>query len=150
MIIRKCVICGRGFPTYPSRSKITCSRECFAIRAHRTHLGKHNVWSPEAKQRLQERAETAPTGRNKYIWVLLSPEGERIEVINLLGWARNHAKDYFGVEPTDVNAQRIASGIHQLKRSQEGKVLWNGHPVTLRAYKGWKLLDYRKRDDQTK
>lgn len=55
-MIKKCVICGEGFPSPPSSKKITCSRECSLIRKSQSHMGKSNAWSGAALQRATERA----------------------------------------------------------------------------------------------
>lgn len=158
-MIRRCVICGAEFSTPPSNNKTTCSKECSRARAAKIHMGKSNRWSEAARTSAREAAARTgnlkngtaaalrlPEGqrgeqnREAKVWHLLSPEGVPETAINLLDWARRHAEDYFGLPPTDANAVKIASGIRQIKRSQEGKIIRNGRLVNVGSYKGWQLL----------
>ena len=66
------------------------------------------------------------------------PDGNTVVAVNLLDWARHHTQD-FGMEPTEVSAYNIASGIRQIKRSMEGKLRRKGKPYTVTSYKGWEL-----------
>lgn len=156
---RRCVICGAEFDTPLSNNKRTCSPDCSSKWRSRQHKGRHNTWSAAAKQNAAEAAkktgnlahgtaaamallggQRGPQNRNAKIWHLRSPEGEPVVAVNLLDWAREHAADYFGMEPTDENAARIAGGFRQLKRSMEGKLRRkNGTPYTVSTYKGWTL-----------
>lgn len=156
---RRCVICGAEFDTPPSNNKTTCSPACSRLRKSQSHKGKHNRWSEEAKASARAAAEKTgnlqygsaaalrlpegqrgPQNRNALIWHLIDPEGDPITVVNLQDWARQHAQDYFGMEPTDRSAASIASGFRQIKRSMEGKLRRkNGAPVSLSTYKGWGL-----------
>lgn len=158
-MIRKCVICGAEFDTPPSNNKRTCSPACSAAWRSQQHKGRHNKWSTAAKQNAAAAAERTgnlahgteaalalpegqrgPQNRNAKIWHLRSPKGEPVVAVNLLDWAREHAADDFGVEPTDENAARIAAGFRQLKRSMVGKLRRkNGAPYTVSTYKGWTL-----------
>lgn len=75
------------------------------------------------------------------IWHLKDPNGNSVTVVNLMDWARAHAEDYFGMQPTDENAHNIASGFRNIKRSMEGKLRRkDGRPYTVATYKGWTLL----------
>ena len=162
---RRCVICGAEFDTPPSNNKITCSPACSRLRKSQSHKGKHNLWSEEAKASARAAAEKTgnlqhgtaaalrlpegqrgPQNRNALIWHLTDPEGNPVTVVNLQDWARQHAQDYFGMEPTDRNASSIASGFHQIKRSMEGKLRRkNGAPVSLSTYKGWGLRAWEEK-----
>lgn len=168
-MIRKCVICGAEFDTPPSNNKRTCSPACSAAWRSRQHKGRHNTWSAAAKQSAAAAAkktgnlnrgtaaamalpggQRGPQNRNAKIWHLRSPEGETVVAVNLLDWAREHAADHFGEEPTDGNAARIAAGFRQLKRSMEGKLRRkNGVPYTASSYKGWTLAAVEDKNEST-
>ncbi|MCM0759628.1 hypothetical protein M7775_13800, partial [Sporomusa sphaeroides DSM 2875] len=129
---RTCVICGTPFPAYPSNRKVTCSKECSTENKRRTHTGKSNKWSNEARQRKSAEgmtdnlkkgtpaAQASPiagpfeTNHNALIWVLESPEGEIYEVRNLALWLREHA------DMLDGTPEQAEAGIKQIKRSMEG------------------------------
>lgn len=162
---RRCVICGAEFDTPPSNNKITCSPACSRLRKSQSHQKKRNSWSEEAKASARAAAEKTgnlqygaaaalklpegqrgPQNRNALIWHLIDPEGNPVTVVNLQDWARQHAKDYFGMEPTDRNASSIASGFYQIKRSMEGKLRRkSGAPVSLSTYKGWGLRAWEEK-----
>lgn len=163
-MIRRCVICGAEFNTPPSNNKITCSKACSNVRKSQSHQGKHNKWSQAAKLSARRAAEQTgnlkngtqaalklpgnqrgPQNRAAKIWHLMDPEGNQVVVVNLLHWARQHAKDYFDMEPTDKNAETIASGIRNIKRSIEGKIRRNGKPASVNSYKGWTLLAWEEK-----
>lgn len=166
---RRCVICGAEFDTPPSNNKRTCSLGCSAAWRSRQHKGRHNTWSAAAKKNAAAAAEKTgnlshgaaaamalpggqrgPQNRNAKIWHLRSPEGEPVVAVNLLDWAREHAADYFGMEPTDANAAKIASGFRQLKRSMEGKLRRkNGAPYSVSTYKGWALAAVEDKKEST-
>lgn len=63
---------------------------------------------------------------NAKTWKLTSPEGKTYICRNLKLWGRNHC-ELFGMENTEDNAHRIASGLRQAKR---GKIA--------ATYKGWR------------
>lgn len=161
---RKCVICGREFDTPPSSKKITCSKECSSIRKSQSHIGKPHPWSDEKKSSARDAArrtgnllkgtaaamrlpesQRGPQHREAKIWHLRDPEGNPVTVVNLNDWARLHAQDYFGMEPTDHNALVIASGIRQIKCSMEGKRMQHGKPVSISSYKGWTLVAWEEK-----
>ena len=166
-MIQRCVICGAEFDTPPSSNKRTCSPACSATWRSKQHKGRHNKWSASAKRNAAAAAEKTgnlahgtkaalalpegqrgPQNRNAKIWHLRSPEGEPAVAVNLLDWAREHAADHFGVEPTDENAARIAAGFRQLKRSREGKRRRkNGAPYTASTYKGWTLVAVEEKNE---
>lgn len=166
-MIRRCVICGAEFDTPPSNNKRTCSPDCSAAWRSQQHKGRHNKWSTAAKQSAAAAAkktgnlahgtaaamalpggQRGPQNRNAKIWHLRSPEGEPVVAVNLLDWAREHAVDDFGVEPTDENAARIAAGFRQLKRSMAGKLRRkNGAPYTVSTYKGWTLAAVEEKNE---
>lgn len=160
-MIKHCVICGAEFSAPPSDVRRTCSRDCSSKYRSARRKGKPHPWSDSAKA--SARLAAAKTGnlkngtaaamrlpegqrgeqnREAKLWCLVSPDGELETVINLLHWARTHAEDYFGFEPTDENARRIASGIRQIKRSAEGNIWRKGKPVSISSYKGWQLVGW--------
>lgn len=166
-MIRRCVICGAEFSAPPSANKRTCSKACSRVRASQVRVGKAHPWSEAARASAREAAARTgnlkngtaaalrlPEGqrgeqnREAKIWHLLSPDGVPETAINLQDWARRHAEDYFGVAPTDANAANIASGIRQIKRSQEGKIIRNGAPVNVGSYKGWQLLGVEEKSEK--
>ncbi|HML33878.1 hypothetical protein [Sporomusa sphaeroides] len=150
MITRHCVICGTPFPAYPSDKKVTCSKECSTENKRRTHTGKSNQWSVEARQRKSAEgmtdnlkkgtpaAKASPiagpfeTNQNALTWVLKSPEGEIYEVRNLALWLREHA------DMLDGTPEQAEAGIKQIKRSMEGKT-----KRTVAQWKGWRLIEWR-------
>lgn len=162
---RRCVICGAEFDTPPSNNKITCSPACSRIRKSQSHKGKSNTWSEEAKESARAAAgktgnlkngtvaalklpggQRGPQNREALIWHLVDPDGNPVTVVNLLDWARHHAQDYFGMEPTDQNAAAISSGFRQIKRSMEGKLRRkNGTPYSVYTYKGWGLRAWEEK-----
>lgn len=168
-MIRHCVVCGAEFGTPPSNNKRTCSPDCSAVWRSRQHKGRHNTWSAAAKQNAAAAAkktgnlahgtaaamalpggQRGPQNRSAKIWHLRSPGGEPVVAVNLLDWAREHAADCFDVEPTDENAERIAAGFRQLKRSMEGKLRRkNGAPYTVSTYKGWTLAAVENKKEST-
>ena len=84
--------------------------------------------------------QRGPQNREAKVWHLVRPDGTPETVVNLQDWARLHALDEFGMEPTDKSAAAIASGFRQIKRSMEDKLRRpNGKPYTVSSYKGWTL-----------
>ncbi|KFI93214.1 hypothetical protein BISA_1380 [Bifidobacterium saguini DSM 23967] len=146
-----CVICG-GRIDKPGRK--TCGRECYRIlRAQvnkkTNHKGQKHSAEARARnlQRLRAAAEKnrqaimadpasqrGPQHREAEDWILITPEGDRIHVHNLLDWARENA-DLFGKRPgDDHDAQVIGSGFGNVKRS-----LLGSKKPPVRSYKGWSL-----------
>lgn len=167
-MIRQCVVCGRAFTAAPSAKKITCSAECSAIRKSQSHIGKRNVWSPEARAQLSERrkaegltdnarkgltvamarpdSQRGPQHREAKIWVLIDPDGHRHEVTNLLHWSRAHAQ-LFDIPADDADRERIARNI----RSGFGQIVQSrlGHRKDpIYTYKGWGLGDWPRKKDE--
>lgn len=161
---RRCVICGAEFDTPPSNNRSTCSPECSSIWRGQRHLGLRFRKSEAARGKARAAAaktgnlthgtaaalklpegQRGPQNRNALIWHLIDPEGNPVTVVNLQDWARQHAKDYFGMEPTDAAAANIASGIRQIKRSMEGKIRRNGKVCTVSSYKGWGLRAWEEK-----
>jgi len=166
-MIKQCVICGCVFTAAPSSKRITCSAECSAIRKSQSHEGKRSIWSSEARAKLSRRrkaegftdnarkgltvamarpdSQRGPQHREAKIWVLIDPDGQRHEVINLLHWARINA-DLFDVPADAADRERIAhnilSGFGQIIRSRTGK---RKDPVY--TYKGWTLGDWPRDKD---
>ena len=143
---KKCIICGQLFDCPPSDKKVTCSQECRKEYAKIRSAGRK--FSDESRKRMSdtakgrkmsdlqknatEAAQKSPnsgrfeTNINAKTWRLISPEGKIYICRNLKLWVRNHC-ELFGMENTEDNAHRIASGLRQAKR---GKIA-----VT---YKGWR------------
>lgn len=166
-MIKYCVICGDPFAAPPSSKKITCSPACSAVRKAASHTGKRNTWSPEARAQLSRRrkadgyspsarvglaaamarpdSQRGPEHRDAKIWVLIDPDGNRHEVVNLLHWAREHAH-LFDTPVDDADRERIArnisTGFGGIIQSLECR---KKHPCF--TYKGWTLGDW-PRDKQ--
>lgn len=86
-------------------------------------------WAAIGK-RAAERPET--------VWYIRSPQGDKIKVCNLRGWARENAQK-FGMEPNDHNGGVIVSGFAAIKRSYTGARLQKGRLFAVPQYKGWRL-----------
>ena len=86
-------------------------------------------------------SQRGPQHRSAKTWTLKAPDGTVQTVVNLLDWARKNSECYFGKPSTDKNAQIIASGIRNLRRSMEGKLRRpDGTPYRVLQYKGWELI----------
>lgn len=164
---RPCVICGKTFRAPPSSSKVTCSPDCSSAYHSRIRMGRKRLWAESKKIHAKEAAartgnlkngtaaalqnplnQRGPQNRVAKTWHLQDPDGNSVTVVNLLDWARKHAKDYFGMEPTDTSANHISSGFQNLKRSMEGKLrAKNGSPRTVSTYKGWTLLAWEDKKE---
>lgn len=159
---KHCIICGAPFQTPPSSKKVTCSAECRSIRAARSATEHRHRWSEDARQRrasdpsiqsamsklqqigadaaaLLPEGQRGPQNRASKIWVLIDPSGNRIEVVNLLDWAR---KNYDRFEPdcTDQEAasKRISAGFNCIASGMRGV---KSHRRPASTYKGWRLAD---------
>lgn len=161
--LKTCVVCGKEFYTKTASIK-TCSRECFKKLKAELQTGISNKWSPEARAKMVKRWEDnyssyAEHGRNgnkimmknpknqkgpqnqrSKEWILENPEGDVITVINLRHWVRENIQEYFGMEPTGKNVQRIYSFFSRMKRNIVfgREEHWRNNKI----YEGWKLLDY--------
>ena len=118
-----CVICGKTFDSY--QPKKTCSREC-----HKA-LAAKNLEKRRAKG---ERFFCAKNDMKK--WILISPEGEEVEVLKLYPWAKENA-ELFGKERTAKSAYQIVSAFSQIGSSMRGSL--NSRPV--RSYHGWTIKE---------
>lgn len=167
-MIRHCVICGAAFTAPPSSKKITCSAACSTQRKRESHTGVSNHWSDSARATQSKRikakgteqanraltiamalpeSQRGPQNRGSKVWVLVAPDGERFEVVNLMDWARHHAH-WFDVVVDDADRERVARNIHSgfggIVQTMMGQ---RKHPV--RTYKGWGLGDWpRDKSDQ--
>ena len=163
--LKTCVVCGKEFYTKTVSTK-TCSRECFKKLRAELQTGISNKWPPEAREKMVERWKNSPVyyeiGQNFHAaamknpinqrgpqnirskeWVLVSPEGEVVRVINLKDWVRNHIQEYFGCEPTEKNIDRVTGRFAKTKRSLHGKrPIEDGNPKTIKSLNGWGLLDW--------
>lgn len=156
MITRKCVICGKEFECYPSDKKVTCSNECRRERQRRLVSKKPVKWSEGAKKRLSERGQTEnlklgtdaakespiagrfETNQNAKIWTLVDPEGNEIEVRNLLLWCREHT-ELFGKPPGDKSAEQISCGFRAIAQTMTGARGRPGKQKGAMSYFGWTL-----------
>lgn len=155
---KRCVICGAAFQAPPSSKKVTCSPVCRSKRAALSARNGHK-WSAEAKARrssdpvLKERmavlqavgtaaaldlpeGQRGPQHRASKVWILVDPSGSKIEVTNLLDWARDH---YYLFEPDgdpDAAAHRIAAGFGAIASSMRGVI---SRRRAVYRYKGWSL-----------
>ena len=146
---RQCVICGAWFDTPPSNNKRTCSAECSRKWRSMQHIGVHNKWSNEARERLRQKqtppqlaqgtaaAQLLPEGqkgqqnRESMVWELITPDGSHIIAIGLEDWARRNAWRFGEAEET---AYRIAAGFRQIAQSIRGKT-----KRRVSSHKGWGL-----------
>lgn len=146
-----CPICRKLFPSPPSASTVTCSKECSSIWKSRTHEGVSNKWNEAAKARKREEGQTdnlrlgteaamrSPiagrfeTNREAKIWHLVDPSGNEIVVRNLLMWARQNT-ERFGKPEGDKSARQIASGFKAIAATLSGK-----RKTPAMTYFGWTL-----------
>lgn len=165
--MRPCAICGKLFRCPPSANRNTCSPQCSKVYRSQRHTGVSNEWADAGKLHAREAAaktgnlkngtaaalqnplnQRGPQNRGSKVWHLRDPDGNVETVVNLLDWARQHAEDYFDMEPTDANAHNIASGFRQIKRSMEGKLRRkDGRPYTVCTYKGWTLIAWEEKKE---
>lgn len=165
---RTCVICGKTFQAPPSSTKVTCSKECSSAHHSKVRTGRRHPWGEDKKIHAKEAAartgnlkngtaaalknplnQRGPQNKCAKVWHLRDPDGSAVTVVNLMDWARVHAKDYFDMDPTDASAQIISSGFQQIKRSMEGRTRDRyGRPYTVSTYKGWTLVAWEdKKED---
>ena len=161
-MIKHCVVCGAPFDAPPSSKKITCSKACSSERKSRTHTDIHNAWSADARARQSIRlhslgatdstrrgleaamtrpdSQRGPNHREAKRWVLIAPDGERFEIVNLMDWARRHAH-WFDTVQDDADRERIAGNV----RSGFGGIVQSmlGHKKRpCYTYKGWRIGDW--------
>lgn len=118
-----CAICGKEFESI--QPKKTCSRECFKALSAKNLAARRS------------RGEKFCCAKNTLKrWTLISPDGEEIEVVNLLSWARENAYRFFG-ENTEENARRVARGLSFIGSSQRGTL--KSRPA--RTYYGWSIKE---------
>lgn len=161
-MIKHCVVCGAPFDAPPSSKKITCSKECSSERKKQSHIDVHNTWSADARARRSKQfsgmgyteiarrgleaamarpdSQRGPGHREAKRWILIAPDGERYEVVNLKDWARHHAH-WFDDVTDEADRERIAdnirSGFAGIVQSMLGH---KKHPCF--TYKGWRLGDW--------
>ncbi len=147
---RKCVICGREFQCSPSAKIVTCSPACRSERARRaaSHKRPESVRkkiSKSAKGRDMSElrvkgtaaAQRSPKGgrfetnSSAKEYTLITPEGEKIIVVNLRNWVRGNSR-LFGVDPTDENVDRICHGFYKILSN----IIQNRSG---QSYKGWTI-----------
>lgn len=161
LIEKHCAICGKAFKAYPSEAeKKCCSKKCGA--ALRTRNGKRGGthWSEDARTKFRdnEKAKRAreissraglaaanalpesqrgAQNREALVWLLIDPNGNYHEAVNLLDWARRNKDVFFAPDvPEDIAAMRISSGFRAIASSMRG-VSSRKRPV--QSYKGWSL-----------
>lgn len=154
-MIKKCLVCGKEFKCSPSAKIVTCSKECSRKRRSGLLKGKErskavrSKISKSAKGRdmseLQIKGTAAAmqspkagrfeTNSSAKKWVLLSPDKQIYERMNLREWLRNNAQELFGVEPTDENIGRIGHGFSTIKRNLKAR-------KSTITYKDWTLLNW--------
>lgn len=172
---KTCVVCGTEFECPPSAKTVTCSPVCRSLRAkssmkHRwaTEPGRlradessirkrteNPVWREKAKASAKRASDASlllpesqrgPQNRTAKNWILIDPDGNHIEVTNLLDWAREYY-DFFEPDSDDIDlsARRIANGFRAIAGYMRG-VPSCKRPVT--SYKGWGLyaLPTKKED----
>lgn len=157
-MIKRCVVCGAEFYAPPTSKKITCSRDCSAVRKGQTHKGIHTSWSEESRKKRSEtlkaqgltdqakkaleKAQALPESqrgeqnREAKVWLLIDPSGNIHRVVNLKNWAREHADDFDTVQSAKDRervAHNVSTGFRQIALSMRGK----RGPIS--TYKGWRL-----------
>lgn len=164
MVERKCIICGRSFPCYPSDNKVTCSKDCSRERKRRLVKSGPVKWGMEARKRASLKGKTGnlalgtaaaqrspisgrfETNKEAKIWVLVSPSGEEIIVRNLLLWARNNS-ELFDKPPGDKSAVQIANGFKAIAQTMKGNRGVPGKQRGAMSYFGWTLKEIPKSQD---
>lgn len=150
-MIKKCAVCGTEFYAPPSSKKITCGKECSAIRKRTTHMGKSNVWNEKSRSKLRGKytdnlkkgtpaATKSPnsgrfeTNVNAKRWHIKSPEGVEYRFRSMMNWARKNC-GLFGFETSDKNALKIATAFSNLKSCMLGK-----SKNRMQTYKDWIII----------
>lgn len=153
-MIRKCLECGKEFICSPTDKIVTCSKECSRKRRSRLLTGhRHNEETVQkmsksaqgrdmstVQKKGTEAAKKSPkagrfeTNSSAKRWVLLSPEKQIYECINLAEFVRKNS-ELFDIQPTDKEVSRVCHGFFTIKKNIKRKV----GPVT---YKGWTLLNW--------
>lgn len=171
---KKCVICGAMFFAPPSDKTVTCSPACRSARASRAAKNARKEhpdsykWSPERrkehssdpkvreKMRAMQKKGTAaamalpegqrgPQNRTSKYWILITPDGQLIEVKNLTNWAReNYTLFEPECEDPEKAANRIRGGFTAIADYMRGAKS-RKRPVT--TYKGWGLYALPTKED---
>ena len=143
-----CAICGGTFLAAPSSKKVTCSRECSAIRRSKVHLGIRNRWADTSKARLAAQrtgnlakgtpaARVSPRGgpyetnASAKDWIVIDPTGTRYRARNLRLWCETHA-DLFAPHPW----RHAYAGLKQVAYWLSGR-----RKAPAPAWRGWTLKD---------
>lgn len=169
-MIKHCVICGAAFKSPPSAKTVTCSPACRAVRAGNAARNSSRKWSQSARDKraadpairakmaqiqavgtaaamLLPEGQRGPQNRASKAWELIAPDGEIIEVANLLDWARNN---YTLFEPPNADpdqaAMRISSGFKAIASSMRGV---KSRKRRVSSYKGWGLKALPKNKEDT-
>lgn len=146
-----CVICGKSFDCSPSVNKITCSKPCSIEQKRRSHLGKRNVWSDDARARARQRGQTGnlskgtaaarlspvsgpfETNQNAKHWVLRSPDNVLYEFDNLSKFVRDHP-DFF------ANAVSARTALSAAAGCTVGTPAPSRKSRKVNQYKGWEVV----------
>lgn len=153
-MIRKCTECGKEFNCSPSDKIVTCGKECSRKRRSRLLMGHKQ--SKETSKKISEAAKGRDMSKiqdlgtsaamkspksGKFVtnysakrWILLSPDKEIYDCVNLAEFVRTHA-DLFDIEPTDENVYRVCHGFFTIKKNLKRK------KGTI-TYKDWTLLSW--------
>lgn len=155
MAIRKCVECDKEFTCPPSAKTVTCGKEC--SRSRRSRLLQGHKQTDETKKKISSAAKgrdmtaqqalgtqaamASPkagrfeTNSSAKRWVLLSPDKQIYECVNLAEFVRKNS-ELFDIDPNDDKAvNRICHGFFTIKkniRRKEGTV----------TYKEWSILNW--------
>ena len=146
-MLKVCVICAWEFSVRgPSDKKSTCGPACRSERARR-HASKGRPWSDDARARLAAKGETPnlrlgteaakrspvagrfETNQEAKVWRLVSPEGKRYVVTNLLKWLRDNERLI-----TPLRVEQLYRGLLAVNRWANDKLI---HTVS-QAH-GWRL-----------
>ena len=158
MNYKTCPICGKQFPCPPSDKTVTCSKECSLIRKRQSHIGKHNKWNSESREKLKKQgksenlklgtaaAKESPksgpfeTNISAKHWVLMSPDNVLYEVDNLFLFIRSHP-DWFPNQKSAHTALCSAASCMQISTTPSSR---KGREFS--QYKGWRVISRAKRE----
>lgn len=147
-VIRNCVSCGIKIQVPASSKRITCSKECSALRKRGKHVGVSNKWSDAGRDRARINAsltgnlslgtlaaQLSPiagpfeTNQEAKKWWVVSPNGGIHEVTNLKKWCRDHSYLFEGRSWLNAYA-----GLRQVQRW-----LMNRTKTRAASWYGWTL-----------
>jgi len=145
---RWCAVCAEPFPASPSSKTVTCSKSCSIEHRRRAHVGVSNSWSDAGRANARSAAartgnlrggtpaaQQSPiagpfeTNQEAKRWWVVSPDGDRYEVVNLAKWLRDHAD----LLP-DGRADLAYTGLKKVQAWLTGS-----SPRKVGSWKGWTL-----------